>query len=313
MDQMVSRIKRAVSVHLPGRTVMSMNDRGVWERHIVEVMLDGDEIVFFKIQTTDWNMTGFEEKGVRLFQEHGLPTPQILAVDISREILPHPYLIQEWRGGTRLGTLLEKTDETDAERIYETLGHFYRRMHDIHNERSELLIPFPDSPHPNEYMYQAEIVGGSGKKALEEGRIAQATYDRAVVLWDENLDYLKDHQPSLINSSPFLWSIYLERDGQDWVVTKISPMAELGWWDPAYNLAFLQYPPFGQVSASRWKAYLRRYGAEPERKRILLYLVMQRLCAAMGIYKAPKNAHNDAWAEKCLVDLDTILDEIERL
>jgi hypothetical protein len=37
---------------------------------------------------------------------------------------------------------------------------------------------------------------------------------------------------------------------------------------------------------------------------------MQRLCTAMGIYKAPKNAHNDAWAKDCLVDLGMILDEI---
>jgi hypothetical protein len=313
MCQLLDGINRAVSVHLPGRTVRSINDRGVWERHIVEVKLDGDGIVFFKIQTTDWNMTGFEERGVQLFQEHGLPTPKILAVDVSCEIFPHPYLIEEWRGGTRLGTLLEKVDEIEAERIYETLGYFYRKMHTIHNERSELLIPFPNSPHPNEYMYQAEIVGGSGKKALEEKRIPQTTYDHAVALWEEHLDYLKDHQPSLINGSPFLWSIYLEQDGRDWVVTKISPMAELIWWDPAYNLAFLQYPPFGKVSASRWEAFLRGYGVEPERKRVLLYLVMQRLCAVMGTYEAPKDMYNDAWVDECLVDLDTILDEIERL
>ena len=89
-------------------------------------------------------------------------------------------------------------------------------------------------------------------------------------------------------------------------------MAELMWWDAAYNLAFLQYPPFGQVSASRWVAFLRSYGAEPERKRVLLYLVMQRLCAAMGIYKEPQTAHNAAWAAQCLADLDAILDEIAR-
>jgi hypothetical protein len=212
-----------------------------------------------------------------------------------------------------LGTLLEKADEAEAKRIYKALGRFYSQMHAIHNDRSGLLIPISDSPSPNEYMYQAEIVGGSGRRALEEGRIAQTTYDRAVALWDEHLDYLKDHQPSLIHGSPFLWTIYLEREGQGWCVTKLTPMSEPMWWDPAYNLAFLQYPPFGQVSASRWEAFLRGYGSEPERKRILLYLVMQRLCAAMGIYKEPQNAHNAAWAAQCLDDLDTILDEIARL
>ena len=97
MDQMVEAIKRAVSVHLPGCTVQSVNDRGVWERHIVEVTLDGGEVVFFKIQLTDWDMTGFEAKAVQIFQEHGLPTPRILAVDVSREILPHPWLSRTTR------------------------------------------------------------------------------------------------------------------------------------------------------------------------------------------------------------------------
>jgi len=310
MEQIVENINHAVRVHLPGRTVQNINDRGVWERHIVEVELDGDEIVFFKIQTTDWNMTGFEEMGVQLFQDHGLPAPRILAIDKTCQILPHPYLIQEWRGGTRLGTLLETANEADVESIYEALGQFYRQMHAIHNKRSGLLIPFPGSPSPSEYMYQAEIVGGSGRQALEAGRITQITYDRAVAIWKENLDYLKDHQPSLINGSPFLWTIYLEKGDQGWTVTKLTPMAELMWWDPAYNLAFLKYPPFGQIRESRWDAFLRSYGTEPERKRILLYLVMQRLCAAMGIYKQPQNKHNAAWAEKCLDNLDVILDEI---
>jgi hypothetical protein len=303
-------IKRAVYKHLHGRTVQSINDRGVWERHIVEVMLDGGEVVFFKIQVTDWNMTGFEAMGVQLFQAHGLPTPRILAIDDTCEILPHPYLIQEWRGGTRLGRLLEDADKAEKGHIYEALGKFYRQMHAVPNDQSSLLIPFPGSSSPSEYMYQAEIVGGSSKRALECRRITQTTYDRATALWSENLDYIKDHQPSLINTSPFLWTIYLERESQDWCVTKISPMAELMWWDPVYNLAFLQYPPFGQVSESHWGAFLRSYGSEPGRKRILLYLVMQRLCASMGIYKEPQSAYNEAWAKQCLDDLDAILDEI---
>jgi len=50
----------------------------------------------------------------------------------------------------------------------------------------------------------------------------------------------------------------------------------------------------GQVNPSRWKAFLRSYGPELERKRVLLYLVMQRLCAAMGIYKEPQSTQNEA-------------------
>jgi hypothetical protein len=74
MDQLADAIERSVNLHLKGRSVKRLVDRGVWERQIVEVTLDGDEVVFFKIQLTDWDMTGFEVKGVQLFQEHGLPT-----------------------------------------------------------------------------------------------------------------------------------------------------------------------------------------------------------------------------------------------
>jgi hypothetical protein len=313
VNDLEEAIRRAVREQLDGRTVKTIKDRGIWERRVVEVTLDGGEIVVFKIQLTDWNMTGFEVEAVRLFLEHGLPAPRILAVDVSRDILPHPYLIQEWVGGTRLGTLFDQEDESETERIYEALAGFHRQMHAIHHPRSELLIPIPDSPSPNEYMYRAEIVGGSGTRALEEGRITQATHDRVVALWAENLEYLKDHQPALIASSPFLWTIYLERDGHGWRVTKLTPMAETLWWDPAYNLAFLQYPPFGQPSDSRWQAFLESYGAEPERKRVLLYLIMQRLCAAMGVYKQPQTDRNAAWAAECLGDLDLIMDEIARL
>ena len=244
MRQIEEKVKRAINKHFPGRSIQRINDRGVWERHIIEVELEDKETIFFKIQTSEWNMTGFETKGVKLFQKHHLPTPKILAVDESCEIFPYPYLIEESVGGTRLGTLLENVDHNESDQIFEALGTFYGKMHTIRNERSELLIPFPNSPPPTEYMFQAEIVDGSGKKALDQGKISQITYDRVVDIWKENLNYLKDHQPSLINCSPFMWTIYLEKVHQEWQVTKITPMAELMWWDPAYNLAFLQYPPF---------------------------------------------------------------------
>ncbi len=311
MQNMTEKIKAAIQKYLPDRSVHAIHDRGVWERHIMEVELDRHERVFFKIETSDLNMTGFEVEGVKLFQRHNLPTPRILAVDTSREIFPGPYIIQESVGGTRLGTLLETVDEDQVIQIYEALGSFYQKMHAIKSERSELLVPFPGAPSPAEFMFQAEIIGGSGKQAADQGMISQSTYQRLVQLWQKNLNHLKEHQPTLIHTSPFLWTIYLERDNLEWHITKLSPMAEIMWWDPAYNLAFLQYPPFGSYQPSRWQAFLRTYGAEPERKRILLYLVMQKLCAAMGVYKAPKTEQNQIWAEKCLSDVDLILDEIE--
>jgi hypothetical protein len=168
-------------------------------------------------------------------------------------------------------------------------------------------------PSPSEFMYQTELIGGSGKRALEEGRITREAYDGAVALWKKHLVYLKNHQPTLIHTSPFLWTIYLQREGNEWSVTKLTPMSELMWWDPAYNLCFLQYPPFGEYCPSQWNAFLRGYGSEPDRKRVLLYLLMQRLCAAMGVFKAPTNARNIAWAQSSLTDFSGIVDEISQL
>jgi hypothetical protein len=62
-----------------------------------------------------------------------------------------------------------------------------------------------------------------------------------------------------------------------------------------------------------WAAFLRGYGLEPDRVRILLYLVLQRLCAATGTYMAPQTARNKTWEAHCLDDLETVLDEIEEL
>lgn len=98
-------------------------------------------------------------------------------------------------------------------------------------------------------------------------------------------------------------------DDRDWSVSNLSPIAELMWWDPAYNLAFLQYPSIGQAIESRWDAFLRGYCPRPERKRILLYLVLQRLAASNGFYKESQDVYKASWVEKCL---DDILNEIDR-
>lgn len=308
-EEMREGIARVVRVHLPGRTVQAIKDRGTWGGRIVEITLDGGEVVVFK---TSFLGDGQDPQVLQIFHEHGLPGPRVLAVDTSREIIPHSFIILERVGGTQLGDLLDQVDEADALAIYETLGRLYGRMHAVHNDWSGVWWDIPDKPLPSVYMYQAEIVGGSGRRALEQGRIAQRTYDRAVALWAEHLSYLQDHQPSLIHYSPFLWNIHLERGDRGWCVTRLTSLGDVMWWDPVYDLACLRYPPFGEVNPTRWEAFLRGYGLAPERKRLFLYAVMQRFCAAMGTYWEPQSARNKVWAASCLEDVETFLDEIER-
>lgn len=148
--------------------------------------------------------------------------------------------------------------------------------------------------------------------ALQQGRITQRTYDRVVNVWAGHLDGIKRHQPSLIHYSAFLWTIYLDREHGAWRVAKFTSLGDVMRWDPAYDLACLRFPPFGQVSPARWNAFLRGYGPAPPRKRVLLYALMQRLCAAMGSYWEPPTAQARAWAQSCLTDLDVFMDEIEK-
>jgi hypothetical protein len=49
----------------------------------------------------------------------------------------------------------------------------------------------------------------------------------------------------------------------------------------------------------------------PERKRLLLYAVMQRFCATMGTYWEPKTPRNVAWAAQHLSDVDAFMDAID--
>jgi hypothetical protein len=314
-DDWLEAVTDAVHVHLSPREVRHIEDRGQWARRIIKVTLDDGRDIFVKVNVhAEWlDATVHEAQVVQIFREYGLPAPRILAVDTSCECLPYPYLIQEAVGGTRLGMLLKRVMAHEAEAIYETVGDLYRRMHAIHHERAGVWNGSPTMTldvHPNDYMYRAEIVEGSGKRALDAGWITSDTYERAVTVWAEHLDYLKAHPPSLIHLSAFPWTVYLTSDRGNWRVTKLTSLGDVLWWDPAYDVACLRYPPFGTMTAARWAAFLRGYGPEPERKRVLLYAVMQRLCAAMGVYMEPKTRDNAIWASHALNDLEGFLNEI---
>ncbi|MDH5439556.1 MAG: phosphotransferase [Candidatus Bathyarchaeota archaeon] len=145
--------------------------------------------------------------GQRFFYEQGFPVPRILAVDDSCTIFKHPYVIEEYVRGTRLGTLLDQVSDAEAKEIFETIGRLFRRIHSILGKRSGIWLdgdPEKVVGSPNDYMFRVEILEGSGRKALEQRRVSLKTYYRAVALWARNMDYLNDHQATLVHGSPFL-------------------------------------------------------------------------------------------------------------
>lgn len=74
----------------------------------------------------------------------------------------------------------------------------------------------------------------------------------------------------------------------------------------------LRYPPFGETTPVQWQAFLEGYAAEPEARRLHLYAVLGRLCAAMGAFMQPERPGDAAWAARCLEDVDCFLDVVER-
>jgi hypothetical protein len=317
---LAEQIRQAVAMHLPGREVKAIHDRGAWVRQIVDVTLDGDEDVLFKISLPQpgWLEGGeaIERDVAQILKPHELAViPEVMAVDSTCAILPHPFVIQEKVGGTRLGSALRQAPDEGAA-IYEAVGCLYAQIHAIQGPCDGLWNgSTPDAPwgDPTPYMFQAEIVEGSGKGALEAGRISRSSYERAVQLWRANLDYLKAHTPSLVHISAFPWTIYLERDAAGWRIVKLTSVGDFLWWDAAFDAACLRYPPFGEMQPAWWAGFLAGYGREPERKRLLLYAVMQRLSAVMGCYMEPEAEGNAAWREGAFKDLTSMLDELEAL
>lgn len=243
MMQMKKMIECAIKKYIPGCSVQSIKDKGTWIKKIFEITLDTGEVVFLKLKVhPDWGDLKHEIAVEKIFNDNGLPAPNTLAFDMSCEIIPYPFVIQERMDGIRLDSLLLQSSKKDRLAIYESIGCLYRQMHKITNDHSGLWsenpkqILYPISP--NDYMYQAEIKNGSGKLALEQGRITRQTYDRIVDVWAKNMEYLKDHQPVLVHGSPFIWTIYLSVLEDNWKVTKLMSLGDVMWWDAAYDIAF---------------------------------------------------------------------------
>jgi aminoglycoside phosphotransferase len=154
-------ITQAVAHHLPGRTIIAIQDRGVWLRRILEITLDDGEVVFLKMRADpQWGDLVEKEAFVcRLLQAQGLPAPRVYALDRSGTILEEPFLIQEGVGGRRLGHWLE-TAPAETEQIYYTLGQFYRRLHAVRHTHSGWITGLGDvlTFSPNDYMFQKVII-----------------------------------------------------------------------------------------------------------------------------------------------------------
>ncbi|WP_105617062.1 aminoglycoside phosphotransferase family protein [Vallitalea okinawensis] len=312
-----SGIISAVEKYLGGQ-VVDIKDKGQWVRHHYEVTLDTRSKIIFKLITNEeWSVIAHESNVINMLKQYDLPAPEIIAIDDTCELIPYPYTIQRYFGGIRLGQVLETATEEEKILLFKALGDFYRRLHAIKGRKSGLWdendpyqTRYPVSP--NDYMLQAEIINGSGKMALEEGVITRKQYVEVIKLWQENLDYLKDHEPVMIHVSPFYWNIYFDKT-TSWKIRKIMSLGDVMWWDKAYDIATLKYPPFGKYDPDLWREFIKTYGEEPDEKRLLLYALMHRLCSAMGVYMEPKGYDREALKKSLSNDIEEIINRIGAL
>jgi aminoglycoside phosphotransferase (APT) family kinase protein len=303
----------AVRHHLPGRTVVQVEDRGVWIRHNFRLTLDGGEIVHLKLDRA-FPASEKEAHICALLERHGLPAPRVLALDATCEHLPVPFIIQAHISGERLGDLLARVGRADQEGIYRALGRFYRRLHTIHHDHSGWIqgggVVLLHSPTAHMHKHVIDQTGG---QAVERRLLAAEAHRRLQRLWSEHRTWLEAHRPSLVTGGALSWAVYLAQD-EDWHVTKIMDLHDLLYWDPAWDVASVRYPVFRDLpDPELWRAFASSYGSVPDEKRLQLYRLVQHLDAAMGNYVEPAAPHHARWKANVWATFEHRLDAVEGL
>ena len=315
-DLTLTDVNQALVYHLPGRSVVEIEDRGVWLRHNYRVTLDGGEIVYLKVDE-DFPASEKEAHICELLRSHGLPAPQILVVDASKSLLPSPFVIQSHVGGERLSALLDRGDPDELPAIYAALGRFYRKLHSIHHEHSGWIDTAGEvlTHSPTRHQFN-EVIVRIGGEAVARGLLSAETHQRLQWLWSENLEWLDEHEPSLVGGT-LPWGVYLERRGS-WHVTKTMDLSDFLFWDPAQDLAIVKYPSFQPPTPlALWDAFMAEYDVsgvvdlKDVARRARLYLLVQRLDAAMGNYMEPPSPVHEQWKAQVWERFDSLLDEAE--
>jgi hypothetical protein len=202
-----------------------------------------------------------------------------------------PFLIQDELKGVHLSGWLSTTDQAEWPRLFTTVGETYRKIHSIKGPASGVWDHGPENTlpiSPNDFYLNSEILDGSGKHAYDAGFITKQEYLKIQSIWQEYLPALKDHTPSLVHGSPFPWTICLLKDRESgFQVTRLNALGDFLWWDPAYDVSFLLYPP-GYVWPDDCKeALTAAYGPLPEEWRINLYAILQHLCGLNDVFLDP--------------------------
>ncbi len=96
------------------------------------------------------------------------------------------------------------------------------------------------------------------------GLLKLQTLERVIKIWHSNIDNLKNHKVVLVHGTATPWTIYLEKDavGQ-YYVSRMGAMDHL-WWDAAFDLTMLRWPPLFTTVPGDWQAFVQSYGLLPD-------------------------------------------------
>jgi hypothetical protein len=287
------QIAKTVEKVLPEKSLQQIIDHGVWVRHNFELVFEDGSRAFMKIHVhDDWlDSTINEIRLSEILREHELPGPETIYSDPQGNHFGLPFLIQSVLEGIHMSEWLSSLDQEEWPRLFKAVGETYSKIHRIKGPSSGVWDHGPEKTlpiSPNDFYFNSEIMDGSGKFAYDSGFITKQEYLKIQSIWEEHLQALKEHTPSLIHGSPFPWTICLLKDGKSgFQVTRLNALGDFLWWDPAYDVAFLLYPPGYQWPDDCRQALADAYGLFPEEWRIILYAIMQHLCALNDVYLAP--------------------------
>lgn len=293
-----AQISAAVARFLPGRAVQHVEYRGAWIRHNYKITLDRDQVIYLKMDDA-FPASQKEAFISRLLIENGLPAPRTLGLDLSGELLPAAYILQEQLGGQPLGRLLGQLPPAAHPALYRGLGEFYRRLHRVSHPHAGWITETgetaPFSPH--DYQYQQVIVN-IGSQAVAQGLLSPAAHQRLQAVWSRSLPWLKDHPVALV-AGALHWAVCLAPRPDDptaFQVTRVMDLHDALYWDPGWDLAEVRYPTFlPEPTPELWAAFLSTYGPAPDDRRLKLYVLMQHLDAALGNYMEPPSPLHEQW------------------
>lgn len=312
-----AEVQRILGIMLPGKKVIAVEDLGTWVRHNFRVTFRNDERAYVKFHVhSEWiDSTLHEKRTIEILRAKGLPAPEVLGVVTDLDVAGYPFIVVAEGRGTRLDRLIARMSEKDAAKLFFAIGEFYRKLHSIKAPTASGV--WVDDPtqviptSPTKFMFENEIVGGSGAALVEKKVITALTHQRIMRVWEKSLPFLEDHDSVMVHGSTFPWTIYLEQVNRDWQVSQIGSLGDTLWWDAAYDLAFLLDPPFLWMF-DEWRiAFENGYGEPINMRRVMLYRLLQILCAINDVYMQPHKPENESWKQLAEHQLMNIINPLE--